>query len=333
MARRPPDTDDDRRDRVLDDGTLLKPIAVDTTVADGSDLIETYKVKAGDTLTGIATQVRRLDDDPVVGQRPQVEGRPPHRPDAHGSRRSPALVVTVSPTDTLDALAARYKVDEPRTSSTPTGSTTRTSSSARSLVLPGAKGAGIPTPKPTPRSPSRSRSGSSGSGSRSEHRGRRPSTHGGKFPWPVVGGGNYISQYFHYGHYAHRHRRRLRHAGRAAAGRDGDLRRLEEQRRRLPGLDRPRLRACTRRTTTCRRSRSGAASTSGAASRSAGSARPATRPVRTSTSRSGGPRLGRRHARQPARLPLGRVLASAARPADRGAGRTVREWPRCSSTA
>ncbi len=30
-----------------------------------------------------------------------------------------------------------------------------------------------------------------------------PSTYtGGHFLWPVVGGGNYISQYFHYGHYA-----------------------------------------------------------------------------------------------------------------------------------
>ena len=30
-----------------------------------------------------------------------------------------------------------------------------------------------------------------------------PSTYtGGKFIWPVVGGDNYISQYFHYGHYA-----------------------------------------------------------------------------------------------------------------------------------
>ena len=32
---------------------------------------------------------------------------------------------------------------------------------------------------------------------------RPPTTYdGGHFLWPVVGGGNYISQYFHYGHYA-----------------------------------------------------------------------------------------------------------------------------------
>ena len=32
--------------------------------------------------------------------------------------------------------------------------------------------------------------------------GRRRTYTGGQFLWPVVGGGNYISQYFHYGHYA-----------------------------------------------------------------------------------------------------------------------------------
>ena len=35
-----------------EDGTLVKPVAVDTTVADGRDLVKTYTVKAGDTLAG-----------------------------------------------------------------------------------------------------------------------------------------------------------------------------------------------------------------------------------------------------------------------------------------
>ena len=38
------------------DGTLLKPISVDTTVADGAELIRSYRVKSGDTLTGIASK-------------------------------------------------------------------------------------------------------------------------------------------------------------------------------------------------------------------------------------------------------------------------------------
>ena len=42
----------------LDDGTLLKPVAVDTSVPDGSDLLQTYRVRSGDTLATIA---RRFD--------------------------------------------------------------------------------------------------------------------------------------------------------------------------------------------------------------------------------------------------------------------------------
>ncbi len=42
----------------LEDGTLLKPVAVDTTVEDGADLLRTYKVKSGDTLTGIARKFK-----------------------------------------------------------------------------------------------------------------------------------------------------------------------------------------------------------------------------------------------------------------------------------
>jgi LysM repeat protein len=38
------------------DGTLVKPISVDTTVADGADLLRTYRVHSGDTLTGIASK-------------------------------------------------------------------------------------------------------------------------------------------------------------------------------------------------------------------------------------------------------------------------------------
>jgi murein DD-endopeptidase MepM/ murein hydrolase activator NlpD len=65
------------------------------------------------------------------------------------------------------------------------------------LVIPGAAGRSIATPKPQPGK------GSGGSnGGSSGHAAQNPSTyHGGRFLWPVVGGGNYISQYFHYGHY------------------------------------------------------------------------------------------------------------------------------------
>jgi len=95
----------------LDDGTLLKPVAVNTTVADGSALMETYKVKSGDTLTGIASKFGvsmmtvwwannlKSKDDLHLGQVltiPPVTG----------------LVLTVKSSDTLASLAGRYKVDE-----------------------------------------------------------------------------------------------------------------------------------------------------------------------------------------------------------------------------
>ena len=60
-------------------------------------------------------------------------------------------------------------------------------------MLPGAKGAPMPTPKPTTR-PVFGGGGNGGTGV-------APRYSGGSWAWPVVGGGNYISQYFHYGHY------------------------------------------------------------------------------------------------------------------------------------
>ena len=124
----------DRTSRVRSssDGTLLKPVAVDTTVADGSDLMRTYKVKAGDTLTGIATQVRRLDDDALVGEQPQVEGRARTSARSSRSRRSAASSSRSRPRDTLDGARDEVQGRRGRRSSRPTSSTTRTSSSARS---------------------------------------------------------------------------------------------------------------------------------------------------------------------------------------------------------
>ena len=59
------------------------------------------------------------------------------------------------------------------------------------------------SPTPTPK-PATSRPGDVERRERRRRSPRRPpATYtGGKFLWPVVGGGNYISQYFHYGHSA-----------------------------------------------------------------------------------------------------------------------------------
>ena len=66
------------------------------------------------------------------------------------------------------------------------------------LVLPGAKGKAIQKPTFKPRSNGPPAAAAAVAAAQPA----RPAYTGGKFLWPVVGGGNYISQYFHYGHYA-----------------------------------------------------------------------------------------------------------------------------------
>ena len=180
----------------LEDGTLLKPVVVDTTVADGSNQLRTYIVRSGDTLTGIASKVgvsmmtiwwaNKLNSKDAlhIGQKlviPPVNG----------------LVVTVGATDTLASVAAAHHVDPQEIVAT-NQLTDPTLVIGQVLILPGARGAAIPTPKPTPTTnvASISSVASSGSGTPTV----RPVTDysGGKFAWPVPGG--YISQYFHYGH-------------------------------------------------------------------------------------------------------------------------------------
>jgi murein DD-endopeptidase MepM/ murein hydrolase activator NlpD len=176
----------------LDDGTLLKPVAVDTTVEDGRDLVRTYTVKAGDSLSGIAKKFRvstmtvwwannlKSKDDLHKGEVLRI-------PPVNG------LIVTVAATDTLDSIAARYDVRSTDILAT-NGLDDANLVVGQVLILPGAAGKPIPTPKP-PAKPS-----TSGGGGGSV---RPPTTYsGGSMLWPVVGGGNYISQYFHYGHYA-----------------------------------------------------------------------------------------------------------------------------------
>jgi murein DD-endopeptidase MepM/ murein hydrolase activator NlpD len=194
----------------LADGTLLKPVAVDTSVADGSAKLREYKVRPGDTLTGIAARygvsmmtlwwANELSSKDAlhVGQTlviPPVSG----------------LVVTVRSGDTLDSLAASTgaSADEIVTYN---GLADRNLILGQTLVIPGAKGEAIPTPRPRPQTASSSgaggggSSGGSGGGSSGGGGGRtggsiNPPSHysGGAFAWPVPGG--YISQYFHYGHY------------------------------------------------------------------------------------------------------------------------------------
>jgi murein DD-endopeptidase MepM/ murein hydrolase activator NlpD len=173
---------------VVDDGTLFKPVLPETQVIDGKSLLTRYRVKAGDTLVGIADQAgismmtlwwaNKLTskDDLHIGQTlviPPVNG----------------LIVTVKDGDTLDSLATKYKVEAARVVDVNRLEDTNLVI-GQVLILPGAQGAPIPVPKVT-----QPKSGGGGGGGGLTYT-------GGRFAWPVIGGNNYISQYFHYGHYA-----------------------------------------------------------------------------------------------------------------------------------
>jgi murein DD-endopeptidase MepM/ murein hydrolase activator NlpD len=179
------------------DGTLVKPISVDTTVTDGSALLRTYRVKSGDTLTGIAHKFHvsmmtvwwanhlKTKDDLKVGQWLTI-------PPVNG------VVVTVATSDTLDTLASKYHVDATEIVDV-NQLTDKVLVVGQTLTIPGALSSSIATPKPT-KKPVVHTSGGGGGGS-SGGSTRPPAQYtGGKLSWPVAGG--YISQYFHYGHYA-----------------------------------------------------------------------------------------------------------------------------------
>ena len=181
-----------------EDGTLVKPIAVDTTVRDGSALVKTYTVSGDETLASIAAKYGVSTMSIVWANNLKS------KTDIHSGKvlRIPpvtGLIVKVTATDTLEAIAARYNVNGTDIIAT-NGLDDATLINGQVLVIPGAKGeAFATTTKPGTKAPVQTSSG----GGSSLPTVKGPSTYkGGKFLWPVVGGGNYISQYFHYGHYA-----------------------------------------------------------------------------------------------------------------------------------
>ncbi len=178
----------------LEDGTLLKPVAVDTSVADGSALIRTYKVRAGDTLAtiaakyGISTMTLWWAND-LKSKDALVRGQVLDVPPVSG------LVVEVKATDTLASLAKAYSLSEDEILKT-NGLDDPNLVVGQVLILAGARGAPIATPKPKPKSTvSVSRPRGSGGGTV-----RPPKSYsGGNFAWPTSS--RHISQYYHYGHY------------------------------------------------------------------------------------------------------------------------------------
>jgi murein DD-endopeptidase MepM/ murein hydrolase activator NlpD len=176
----------------VDDGTFYKPVAVDTTVQTSAGMLRHYTVKDGDTITGIASRfgvsmmtvwwANKLTSTDAL-----KTGRDLIIPPVNG------LVVTVQAGDTLDSIAAANKItvtDIIETNDLQDPNLIV----GQVLVLPGAKGAPLPTAKPTPK-PAQHVSGGGGGSSCSCP--FVPTS--GSWAWPVPGG--YISQSFHYGHY------------------------------------------------------------------------------------------------------------------------------------
>lgn len=176
----------------VDDGTLYKPVAVDTTIQSSADMLRRYEVKDGDTLTGIASRfgVSMMTlwwANKITTKDSLKVGRELIIPPVSG------LVVTVEPGDTLESLAAEEKISVEEIIEV-NGLEDTNLIVGQVLVLPGAKGAPMPTPTPRPTKKPVTSSGGGGAGV-------APTYNGGAWSWPVSGGGNYISQYFRYGHY------------------------------------------------------------------------------------------------------------------------------------
>ncbi|MFL5679913.1 MAG: peptidoglycan DD-metalloendopeptidase family protein [Chloroflexota bacterium] len=189
----------DPRGQMTLDGTIVKPISVNTSVADGRSLLKKYTVRTGDTLTGIAHRFGlsmmtiwwannlKAVTDITVGEDltiPPVDG----------------LVVTAREGDTLQSIGNTYDVDPDKIYDL-NGLEDKTLVVGQTLVLPGAEGDALPTPtpRPTPRPPVTTHPDTTDAGGPVH----QPATYGGgAMLWPVVGGNNFVSQYFHGSHYA-----------------------------------------------------------------------------------------------------------------------------------
>jgi murein DD-endopeptidase MepM/ murein hydrolase activator NlpD len=176
----------------VDDGTLYKPVAVDTTIQTSADLLRHHKVKDGESLTDIASRygVSMMTlwwANKITSKEDLKAGQDLIIPPVSG------LVVTVKPGDTLESLATEKKISVDEIVEVNELEDTNLIA-GQVLVLPGAKGEPMPTATPKPTKNPSTGSGSGGVGV-------APSYNGGAWSWPVVGGGNYISQYFRYGHY------------------------------------------------------------------------------------------------------------------------------------
>ena len=181
----------------LVDGSLIKPISADSSVADISGQVRTYVVRSGDTLSGIASRyglsmmtiwwANRLTstDTLHIGQKlliPPVDG----------------VLYKAQAGDTVITIARKYHASagEVRSFNNLTGDTVVI---GQELMVPDGHGAPIPTASPTP-APPQTASAPSGPAQSGGAVGS-PCTncsYSGSMVWPVPGG--FISQYYWWGH-------------------------------------------------------------------------------------------------------------------------------------
>ncbi len=190
------------------DGSLIKPLAIDTSVPDISSKVEVYTVRSGDTLTGIAHRYGlsmmtiwwanhlQAADRLHIGQKlliPPVNG----------------VLYKVQEGDTLAAVAKRFRAnpEEIISFNSLVGDTVII---GQDIMVPDGRGQPLPTPKPEPTTASSGNQGSGGGGGGGDggNGGGGGAIGGpcttcsfsGSMTWPVGGGGGYISQYYWWGH-------------------------------------------------------------------------------------------------------------------------------------
>jgi murein DD-endopeptidase MepM/ murein hydrolase activator NlpD len=157
-------------------------------VVDATRLLRHYKVRSGDTLTSVAkhfhvktatiwwaNKLKSVDRLPV--------GRTLVVPPVDG------LVVVVRAGETLASIAADKQIDSASIAEA-SHLWTNDVVVGQTLIVPGAKGAPLPAPKPKPAAKPAPKAAASTS----------VRVIAGGWVFPVVGGGAYISQYFHASH-------------------------------------------------------------------------------------------------------------------------------------
>jgi murein DD-endopeptidase MepM/ murein hydrolase activator NlpD len=178
----------DVNDLYLGDGSIPNSLQNPGVALDAKTQLQTYAVHSGDNFNGIAGQFGLAPSTLYWANRSNV----PDPSSLHVGQQlvilpMDGLLVTIGTKDSLDSLAAKYKVtvqDIVDANNLPEATVVL----GQTLIIPGASGGPVPKAKT-----------SSGGGSTTSSGGG--STRSGSWVWPV-GGYNYISQYFWSGHHA-----------------------------------------------------------------------------------------------------------------------------------